>query len=77
MQTIDMDKDFKPLTDEQYRTYYFPGGNTVTITEPQKLNVSKSGGHRVLDNEGKSHYIPACWYHLEWKVKDGQPPFLF
>lgn len=76
-QTINMETDFKPLTDEQWREYTFPSGAKVKIEAPQKLNVSKSGGHRVLDGAGVSHYVPAGWIHLCWQVKEGHPPFLF
>jgi hypothetical protein len=69
--------EFKDLTDEKYRVYEFPNGKNVLITDPQKLNVSKSGGHRVLDGEGVSHYIPAGWFHLFWVVKEGKEPFSF
>lgn len=69
--------EFKDLSDEIYRTYEFPDGKIVKIYKPLKLNVSKSGGHRVLDEKGISHYIPAGWIHLQWKVKDGKSPFAF
>lgn len=68
---------FSSLTDEQYRTYEFSDGYSVTITSPVALNVSKSGGHRVVDEKGVSHYIPSGWRHLSWLVKEGQPHFAF
>jgi len=68
---------FSSLEDEQYRVYSFADGSEVRIEKPQALNVSKSGGHRVLDGEGVSHYIPAGWNHLYWKVFEGQPNFAF
>lgn len=69
--------DFNSLEDEEYRTYEFPGGDSVTIKNPVKLNVSASGGHRVLDADGTSHYVPAKWIHLFWQVKTGKPAFAF
>lgn len=68
---------FDNLQDELYRVYEFQTGAKIEITNPVALNVSKSGGHRVLDAAGLSHYIPAGWHHLYWKVKDGQPAFAF
>ena len=47
------------------------------IEAPQKINVSASGGHRVLDAAGLSHYIPPRWIELTWKVKEGHEPFSF
>ena len=68
---------FHSLESEQFRVYEFPGDSCVFIEEPIALHVSGSGGHRVLDAEGISHYIPKGWIHLSWKVKEGQPAFSF
>lgn len=67
---------FSDISSEKYRTYEFNNGAKVTITEPTYLNVSKSGGHRVLDKSGVSHYIPTGWIHLYWEVFDGKPNFV-
>jgi hypothetical protein len=69
--------EFVDLNSEQSRTYDFGDGNTVTVDEPLKLNVSKSGGHRIFDAFGISHYIPGGWVHLSWVVKPGKPHFDF
>lgn len=68
--------NFNDITSELYRVYEFPNGETVRIDKPLSLNVSASGGHRVLDGESVSHYIPAGWHHLYWKAKDGEPHFV-
>lgn len=68
--------EFKDITSELYRVYTFPSGAQVRIDEPKVLNVSKSGGHRVLDNFSISHYIPSGWIHLEWRAKPGTPNFV-
>jgi hypothetical protein len=68
---------FDSLEDEFSRSYVFPNKEIVTIYAPVMLNVSESGGHRVLDNDGVSHYIPSGWIHLYWKVKKGTDPFAF
>ncbi len=60
---------FSNIDHELYRTYVFPN-NTVVINSPVALNVSRSGGHRILDSAGISHYIPTGWCHLYWEVKD-------
>ncbi len=76
--------EFKDLSDEQYREYVFPNGSVVRINNPKGLNVKAppagtigGGSHRVLDEAGLSHYIPAGWVHLSWKVKEGRSPFAF
>ena len=61
-----LDRDWFNITSEEYRAYHFPSGDCVRINCPAALNVSDSGGHRVLASDGTSHYIPPGWIHLEW-----------
>ena len=68
--------DFADISSEKWREYRFPGGDIVRIEAPQKLNVSDSGGHRIYDAEGVSHYIPAGWVHLKWAAETGAPNFV-
>lgn len=69
--------EFKDLSSEIFRSYEFPDGKIVKINKPLWINISKSGGHRVLDERGYSHYIPSGWIHLQWKAKDCMSPFVF
>jgi hypothetical protein len=69
--------EFKNIESEVSRSYEFPGGTIITITNPLTLNVSASGGHRILDGAGVSHYIPPKWLHLSWMSKAGCSPFAF
>lgn len=64
---------FKDISTEDFRMYEFPD-MTIRIDKPKQLNVAKGGGHRVLDAEGVSHYIPTGWKHLSWRAN---PPFSF
>jgi hypothetical protein len=68
-------KEFVDISSEQYRCYQFPDYNVI-ISSPLLLNVSDSGGHRVWDAGGKSHYIPTGWIHLYWEVREGAPNFV-
>ena len=70
------DLEFEDISSERYREYRFLGGDVVRIEAPLKLNVSESGGHRIFDGEGVSHYIPAGWIHLSWVAKNGEPNFV-
>ena len=70
------DLEFTDISSELWREYQFLGGDRIRIEEPLKLNVSESGGHRIFDSAGISHYIPAGWVHLQWAVKDGAPNFV-
>jgi len=67
---------FVDISSEAERTYEFPKGNKVVIDNPLRLNVSKSGGHRLFDESGRSHYIPSGWIHLSWTVRPGSPNFV-
>ena len=69
-------KEFADISSEAWREYTFPTGQSIRIEGPLRLNVSDSGGHRLFDASGVSHYIPAGWVHLQWQAKDGQPHFV-
>ena len=61
---------FSSLESEEQRTYIFPKGDKILIEEPVALNVSRSGGHRIITASGKVHYIPTGWIDLVWEVKE-------
>lgn len=68
--------EFTDISSEKYRCYKWADGGQVMINHPTHLNVSKSGGHRILDARGVSHYIPSGWIHLYWEVIEGFPNFV-
>lgn len=68
--------EFTEIATEAYREYVFPCGAVVRIDAPTHLSVSKSGGHRLLDAGGTSHYVPSGWVHLRWVAKTGQANFV-
>lgn len=68
--------EFVDISSEEHRTYRFNNNQVVHIQNPLRLNVSASGGHRIFDAEGNSHYISPGWLHLKWKAKPGQPHFV-
>lgn len=65
--------EWSDITSEEWRVYEFPCGYKVRIEKPTNLNVSESGGHRIVDDNGISHYIPKGWVHIYWKA---DPPFV-
>jgi hypothetical protein len=67
---------FRRISSEEHRTYRFPGGEYVRIDGPLFLHVSASGGHRIVDSAGASHYVPAGFIHITWKAREGQPAFV-
>lgn len=68
--------EFSDISSEASRQYRFADDTVVWIDAPLKLNVSASGGHRLFDASGASHYIPSGWVHLSWRAKDGAPHFV-
>ena len=69
---------FTDISTEMWREYVFMQNgvkHVVRIDYPLYLNVSKTG-HRVLDAQGVSHYIPKGWIHLLWEVSEGCPHFV-
>lgn len=72
-ETIRVPKDmkFSDLSNEVSRTYKFPGGDEIVVESPVALNVSRSGGHRVIAETGQVHYIPKGWIGLVWVPKPG------
>lgn len=69
------DYQFFDVSSEEYREYVFLGKGIIKIDNPTHVAVSKSG-HRVLDEAGVSHFIPAEWQAIHWKAKEGQPHFV-
>ncbi len=63
------------ISSEVYREYNFGEGKVARIENPFRLKVS-GGGHRVLDAQGVSHYIPKGWHHLSWQAREGEPAFV-
>ena len=68
-------KDSTDISSEEFRVYKFPANEEVRIDNPLQLKIS-GGGHRIIDGQGISHYVPKGWVHLFWKARDGQPKFV-
>lgn len=68
--------EFTDISCEISRTYHFGDNQSVTVTAPRKLSVSESGGHRVWDAAGESHYVNAGWLSISWRTKSGHPHFV-
>ncbi len=66
---------FTDISSEAWREYVFENGK-VYIERPTHLSVSSSGGHRILDALGISHYIPTGWLHLRWQAFGGEANFV-
>jgi len=74
------DKKFIDISSEAYREYTFlsDSGKKVKerINQPLKLHVSESGGHRIFTEDGRGHYIPFKWIHIEWIPKKRKAHFV-
>ncbi len=69
--------EFSSLESEEWREYAFADFRVIRIERPVALNVSRGGGHRLLDHTGISHYVPKGWVHLRWRAKPDAPHFDF
>jgi hypothetical protein len=73
--------DFKDVSAELRRTYTFVDdeGNEkkIDVSAPLWLNVSASGGHRIIVADNSTVYIPAGWLKLQWWNKPGFEPLQF
>lgn len=68
---------FDDISSEMYRTYFYPDGSKELIEGPLLLNANHStGGHRVFDALGDSHYIRGGWNRITWRVYEGEPHFV-
>lgn len=68
---------FEDISSEMRRTYHYPDGSKEKIEGPLLLNSNYStGGHRVFDANGESHYISGGWNRISWKVYEGEPHFV-
>ena len=81
--TVTKDLEWKDISDEKFRVYFFPINSEetarVVISNPSKLNYNPiSGGHRVIDKNGGSWYIPSGWIALYWEgFEKGEPQYAF
>ena len=66
---------FTDISNEVYRTYVYRDGTKHTFQKPLYLNVSKSHGHRLFLEDGRSVYVRGGWDYVEWLAKNGQPNF--
>jgi hypothetical protein len=64
--------EWKDITGRKWREYEF-AEKTIRIEQTVALNVSASGGHRIVDANNVGHYIPAGWLHISWEAEDGGP----
>jgi hypothetical protein len=70
MSDVTNPNEWKDISNEQWRTYRWESGATVTVVKPKSLFVS-ANGHRIVC-EDRGHYVPMGWIHLEWAAKPGE-----
>ena len=58
---------------ELYRVYEFPNGRQIQIDSVKFLNVSESGGHRIITADGRVYYVKP---EESWFMEIGPSPFL-
>jgi len=58
------------ISDEIYRLYRFPKGETAMLKKPKSLVIDEKGIHHITDKAGYTHSISPGWIHLKYK-KEG------
>lgn len=58
---------FVDISSEHWREYNFGSKGFVRIDRPQWLSAGPNG-HRILDVNAESHYIPNGWLAIKWKA---------
>ena len=84
MSKVNPKLDWKDISNEKFRSYMFPVEGEfpfaeVKINEPLLLAVNyKSGGHKIIDKNSRSWYIPAGWLALFWEgYGEDSPTYMF
>lgn len=70
LKDVTKDIDWKDINHETYRVYIFEGGDELRIDEPALINISDSGGHRILTKHNVSFYIPYKWIAFFFETDD-------
>jgi hypothetical protein len=73
LKRVNPDMEWKDITHEAYREYTFAGIGGILaykIENPALLNVSKSGGHRILTKKNILYYIPYKWFAIKIETTD-------
>ncbi len=76
--------EFHDISEEQYRRYYYIDwlGGILTwysfeFKDPIALNVSASGGHKLILSNGKSMYVKPGWIAFEYLPTKGRKNWRF
>jgi hypothetical protein len=54
--------ELKPI--EKTRTYTFPGGEKIALTNVTHFLARDSGTHRLRTMDGMLHIVPVGWIHV-------------
>lgn len=68
---------WKDVSTEASRRYYFAGGEEYEIFFPVALAISKSGAHRLVDADGRSHYIKCDYIAFSFVAKENCAFWMF
>ena len=69
---------FDDVTGEVYRTYVWPGYDSITISGSVASAIDRQdGSHRVLESNGRAYFIQPSFLYMVWEVEDGKPYFRF
>lgn len=60
----------KDISVEAWREYQFGNKVVVRIEKPVDLYISASGSHRVVDEEGITHWVRGDFTTIRWFAPD-------
>ena len=67
----------KDINEESWREYVYEDEKVYRIENPLMLYIREGGsGHRVLDKEGVTHWVPInVWHCIRWQTlpENGKP----
>lgn len=67
---------FKNISNELWREYVFSDGFVIGFEGPA-LVCTDGTGHRIITQDGLSHYVPEGWRTFSFEVATGTVPFSF
>lgn len=67
----DHNLEWVDISNEAERTYVWDDGYEYTIQDPTMVACKRDmdgDSHRVIDHDGRSHYIKAGWRVIRWTL---------
>lgn len=70
LKKVTQDLEWKDISHEKYRKYFFEFGDPVIVYNPAIINISSRDSHRILTKDNKSFYISNKWIAFMFETDD-------